>query len=240
MFKKPVFKAAIRFFGSPFADVSIASSLALCLVAGNVAAQLAPPSTTPPTTPPATQSSPAKKELVAKILLLQQPSIEGIATLLAQQPAAQMMQGANVALQSRIAPDKREAVAKEIQGDIKKYMDEAVPLLRERAVKLAPSALGPLLEEKFSEDELKQLIAIMESPVNRKYGQMNGELQKALGDKLVTETRGLIEPKVKELDASIGKRLGFPPAAEGAAGSSPAAPAPAKPQAKPPAKAASK
>ncbi len=236
MFNKPVFKSTTESFGSRFAVASIASSLALCLVAGNAAAQLTPPSATQATT----QSSPAKKELVAKILLLQQPSIEGIATLLAQQPAAQMMQGANVALQSRIAPDKREAVAKEIQGDIKKYMDEAVPLLRERAVKLAPSALGPLLEEKFSEDELKQLIAIMESPVNRKYGQMNGELQKALGDKLVTETRGLIEPKVKELDASIGKRLGFPPAAEGAAGSSPAAPAPAKPQAKPPAKAASK
>ena len=141
-----------------------------------------------------------------------------------------------MALQSRIAPDKREAVAKEIQADIKKYVDEAVPLLRERAVKLAPSTLGPLLEEKFSEDELKQLIAIMESPVNRKYGQMNGELQKALGDKLVTETRSLIEPKVKELDASIGKRLGFPPVAAGGAASSPARPV----SAKPPAKAASK
>ena len=235
MFKKPVFNATPLTFGRAFAVGSIASSLALCLVAGNAAAQ----STTSPATQSA-QSTPAKKELVAKIVLLQQPSIEGIATLLAQGPAAQMMQGANVALQSRIAPDKREAVAKEIQGDVKKYMDEAVPLLRERAVKLAPSALGPLLEEKFSEDELKQLIAIMESPVNRKYGQMNGELQKALGDKLVMETRSLIEPKVKELDASIGKRLGMTPAAEGAAGSSPAAPAPAKPQAKPPAKAASK
>ena len=232
MFKKPVLKAAAKSFGTPFAAVSMVSTLAVCLMAGNAAAQ----STPPPATQSATQSTPAKKELVAKILLLQQPSIEGIATLLAQQPAAQMMQGANVALQSRIAPDKREAVAKEIQADIKKYVDEAVPLLRERAVKLAPSTLGPLLEEKFSEDELKQLIAIMESPVNRKYGQMNGELQKALGDKLVTETRSLIEPKVKELDASIGKRLGFPPVAAGGAASSPARPV----SAKPPAKAASK
>ena len=232
MFKKPVFKAVAKSSGTRFAVVSMASTLAVCLMAGNAAAQ----STPPPATQSATQSTPAKKELVARILLLQQPSIEGIATLLAQQPAAQMMQGANVALQSRIAPDKREAVAKEIQADIKKYVDEAVPLLRERAVKLAPSTLGPLLEEKFSEDELKQLIAIMESPVNRKYGQMNGELQKALGDKLVTETRSLIEPKVKELDASIGKRLGFPPVAAGGAASSPARPV----SAKPPAKAASK
>ncbi|OYU41945.1 MAG: hypothetical protein CFE44_26850, partial [Burkholderiales bacterium PBB4] len=39
-------------------------------------------------------STPAKKELVAKVLLLQQPAIEGLATQLAQQPAAQLMQGA--------------------------------------------------------------------------------------------------------------------------------------------------
>ena len=236
MSKKPVFKAAAQAFCRTVAAAAFASSLALCLVAGNAAAQSVPQANPPSTLPANLPSTPAKKELVAKILQLQQPSIEGIATLLAQQPAAQMMQGANVALQSRIAPDKREAVAKEIQADVKKYVDEAVPLLRERAVKLAPSTLGPLMEEKFSEDELKQLIAIMESPVNRKYGQMNGELQKALGDKLVAETRSLIEPKVKELDLSIGKRLGFAPVPAGGAASSPAAPV----SAKPPAKAASK
>ncbi len=170
------------------------------------------------------QSSAAKNELVVKILQLQRPAIEGIATALAQQPAQTMMQGASVALQTRVAPDKREAVAKEIQADLKKYADEAVPMLREKAVKLAPTTIGPLLEEKFTEDELRQLIAIMESPVNKKFSQLNGELQKALGEKLVAETRGVIEPKVKALDLTIGKRLGMtpPPAAV-------AAPAPAKP-----------
>lgn len=172
------------------------------------------------------QTSAAKNELVVKILQLQRPAIEGIATALAQQPAQTMMQGASVALQTRIAPDKREAVAKEIQADLKKYADEAVPMLREKAVKLAPTTIGPLLEEKFTEDELRQLIAIMESPVNKKFSQLNGELQKALGEKLVAETRGVIEPKVKALDLTIGKRLGMTPPPAGAAAP---APAPAKP-----------
>ena len=168
----------------------------------------------------------AKSELISKILLLQRPAIEGIATALAQQPAAQMMQGANVALQTRVAPDKREAIGKEIQADLKKYVDEAVPLLRERAVKIAPTTIGTLLDEKFTEEELRQLVAIMESPVNRKFGQMNSELQKSLGEKLVAETRSLIEPKVKALDQSIGKRLGVTPPASGATA------APAKPAGK--------
>ena len=176
-------------------------------------------------------NSAAKNELVVKILQLQRPAIEGIATVLAQQPAQQMMQGASVALQSRVAPEKREAVAKEIQADLKKYADEVVPLLRERAVKMAPTTIGTLLEEKFTEDELRQLIAIMESPVNKKFSQMNGELQKALGEKLVVDTRSIVEPKVKALDATIGKRLGMtpPPAPGPGPGPNGAAPAPAKP-----------
>ena len=179
------------------------AALAMLLAASTAQAQT---QTTPATAAPA-QSSPVKKELAAKILLLQQASVEGIATVLAQQPAAQLMQAASVALQTRVAPDKRDAVAKEIQADVKKYVDEAVPLLRERAVKIAPSTIGAVLEEKFTEDELKQLIAIMESPVNRKYGQMSNELQKVLGEKLVAETRGVIEPKVRALDESIVKRM---------------------------------
>ena len=176
-------------------------------------------------------NSAAKNELVVKILQLQRGAIEGIATVLAQQPAQQMMQGASLALQSRVAPDKREAVAKEIQADLKKYVDDVVPLLREKAVKMAPTTIGTLLEEKFTEDELRQLIAIMESPVNKKFSQMNGELQKSLGEKLVADSRSTVEPKLKALEATIAKRLGITPAP--APGSGPTgsggAPAPAKP-----------
>jgi len=175
------------------------------------------------------ESTAAKKELVAKVLLLQQPGIEQAGQALAERPAAQLMQQAGLALQTKVAPEKREGIAKEIQADVKKYADEAVPLVRERAVKVAPSTIGAMLEEKFSEDELKQLIAIIESPVNRKFSQMSGEMQKVLVDKLVIEMQGTIDPKVKTLEQSIAKRLGLPTTA-----------APVSKAAKSPAKAASK
>ena len=176
------------------------------------------------------QSSPAQKELVAKILQLQQASIEGVARAIAEQPAAMVMQRANAVLQARIPPDKREAIAKDVQGDLKKYVDEAVPVVRERAVKLAPSTIGAVLEEKFSEEELKQLLAIIESPVNRKYLQLGGEMQKALTDKLVAETRPVIDPKIKAMELAVAAHLGIPVTAP---------PAPPTAPAKPPAKAAS-
>lgn len=163
------------------------------------------------------ESSPTKKELITKVLTLQQPAIEQAAQSLAERPAAQMMQQAGMVMQSKVAADKREAVAKEIEADVKKYVDEVVPLVRARAVKIAPATIGALLEEKFSEDELKQLIAIIESPVNRKFLAMGAEMQKALLNQLVTETQSAIEPKVKALEQAIGKRLGLPAASSPAA-----------------------
>lgn len=159
------------------------------------------------------QSSPAKKELVAKVLQLQQPFVIATATQIAQQPALQVMQQAGVALQQRIPPDKREAVAKEIQEDLKRYTDEAVPLVRDRAVKLAPTTIGAILEEKFTEDELKQLIALLESPVNRKFGGLLPEMQKGLVEKVVADSKSAVDPKIRTLQQSVAGRLGIKPEA---------------------------
>lgn len=181
------------------------------LVAGLMAASaIASAQTAAPAT-----ASPAKKELVAKVLKLQQGGVETVARQLIEQPAAQMMQQAGIALQQRVAADRREAVATDIKADVRKYVDEMGPVAKDRASKLAPTVLGPMLEEKFTEDELKQLIAIIESPVNRKYQAMGGEMQKALAEKLVAELRPSMEPKLRTLQQTVANRLA--PAASGPA-----------------------
>lgn len=162
------------------------------------------------------QTSPAKKELIAKVVQLQQGGVEGIARSLVEQPAMAMLQQAGQVLQTRIAPEKREALAKEIQADVRKYVEETNPLLRDKALKLAPGVMGPLLEEKFTEDELKQLVGWLESPVVRRYQQLTPEIQKGLSEKLVAETRALVEPKLQALDRSVTGRLGLPPPAKAA------------------------
>jgi len=154
-----------------------------------------------------------KKELTARLLLLVQPAVEGMAQQLARQPALQIQQGAGAALQ-RIPAERREAVARDIEADLRKYVDEAGPVVRERALKLAPSTIGPLLEDRFTEDELRQIIALLESPVNRKFQQFFPEMQRALADKLIPEVRTEVEAKARALEQSVAKRLGLtPPAA---------------------------
>jgi hypothetical protein len=180
-------------------------------------------------------ASPAKKELVQKLLTLQQPGIEMAARSLVERPAAQMMQEAGRVLQVQVPADKREAVGKAIEADVKKYVEDALPPVKERAIKLAPTTIGATLEEKFSEDELKQLIAWFESPVNKKFQQVGAEMQSNFMQKLVAEARPLLEPKLQSLEQRVRTALGAPaaPAPAGDASAAKAAP-------KAPAKAASK
>ena len=179
-------------------------------------AQTAAPATTP--------SSPAKKELVQKLMILQQPGLENLARNLVEQPAMAMMQAAGRALQG-VPADKREATGKTIEAEVRKYVDAAVPLVRDRAVKLAPSTIGVAMEEKFTEDELKQLVAWLESPVNKKYAQLGPEIQNGFTQKLVAEARPTIEPQLQALEAKVRASLGVPPSSAASAPAKAAAPA---------------
>jgi hypothetical protein len=168
----------------------------------------------------------SKKELVNKIVQLQQPGVEAMARGLAEQPAVQLSMQARQLIQN-VPAEKRDAVVKAIDADLKKYVDESVPLLRDRAVKLAPSVIGTELETNFNEDELKQLITWFESPVIKRFQQLAPGMQRNLSEKLVNETRAQIEPKLSALEAAMAKQLGVTPA--GAAGAPAPAPAAAMP-----------
>ncbi len=170
------------------------------------------------------QSTPAKKELVAKVLLLQQPGIQLMARSLTERPAMQLMQQANMALQ-QLPPERRDAVARDIDADLRKFVEEATPIVRDRAIKLAPTTIGPLLEERFTEDELRQVIALLESPVNRKFQAMAGDMQKAIVEKLVAETRADVEAKARVMEQSVKARLTPPAGAAPAPAAAPRTPA---------------
>ena len=161
------------------------------------------------TTTTATAASPGKKALVARILKIQQPGIDGMSRALVERPAITLLDNAGAALQERVPADKRDAIGKDIQADVKKYLDEAIPLVTKSATKLAPSTIGALLEDKFTEDELKQVATILETPAFGKYQKLSLDMQKVLMEKVLADTRGVVEPKVVALEDAVAKRLGI-------------------------------
>ena len=194
-------------------------------------AQTATPAPAAPSAPatPAVASSPAKKALVQKLLSLQSSDFEDLARNIVGQSLAQMVPAVRQALQQQVPPDKREVTGKTIEGDIKMYVDESVPLIRDRAIKLAPSTIGVTIDEKFTEDELKQVIAWLESPLNKKYQQLGPEFRGNFTQKLMVEVRPLVEPKYQALEQKVRATLGVPAPGSAASGAGPSkAAAPAK------------
>jgi uncharacterized protein len=171
-------------------------------------------------------ASAAKKELVARVLKLQQPGIEQLGRSLAEEPALRIAAPVRAAI-TRLPQDKRDAVAKQIEADVQRYADEMVPLVRSRAIALAPDTLGPLLEQRFTEDELRQVIALLESPVNAKLAAVANEMQRALGTRIVADVRGQLEPRFRTLEQTIEGRLRTAMAASGGGGPTGGAAAPA-------------
>ena len=170
------------------------AALALCLTASGAQAQ-------------------SKKELVQRVLVAQQSELEIVSRGIVERPAAQMMQEAGLAIQRQVPPEKREATGKAIEVEVKKYIDESYPLVRERAIRLAPSTIGAVLEEKMSEDELKQLVAWLESSANKKFQSLGPDMRNSFIQKVLADARPVVDPKVQALDARIRVVLGLPPAA---------------------------
>ncbi len=173
--------------------------------------------------------SAAKKELVAKLLQVQQPGLEAAARTLVERPAAAMMQQAAMVLQTQVAAERRETVGKALEADARKYVDDAYPAVRARAVELGPSTLGVGYEQKFSEEELRQLLAWFESPLNRKFQQIFPEIQNAYLQKLSAESRPLLEPRLQVLEKKVRAQLGLPADADKPAAAEPAPKPPARP-----------
>ena len=147
-----------------------------------------------------------KKELAARIIALQQADYELIGRGVAGQTAQQVMDTVAQAL-VQVPPDKREALAKDLQAEVRKFHDSIAPQLAERAGKLGPVVAQPQLEEKFSEDELKAVLAFMESPASKKYREFGAQLPMLIADKLITETRASVEPRLKTLEKTLQGKI---------------------------------
>ncbi|MFM9921540.1 DUF2059 domain-containing protein [Variovorax sp. H27-G14] len=166
-----------------------------------------------------------KATLIKQFIDIQRPGIESLARGLVEQSSAPIAQAGSQYLQTQVPEAKRESAAKAADTELKKYFDDAYPIVRDKALQLAPGALTPLLEQNFSEDELKQLLAWINSPLSKKYQELNPKMQTALTEKLVTDTRGTIEPKMRALDENVAKALGAPTEAPAAAKAPAKAPA---------------
>ena len=124
----------------------------------------------------------------------------------------------------QVPAEKREATGKAMDAELKKFVEENVPYLKDKISKAVPSPASALLDERFNEDELKQILAWAESPVSQKFGATTVELQKAVAQKVMAEVGPTLEGRFKTLQTNLAKQLGLP--TQGASAPKPAASGP--------------
>jgi hypothetical protein len=147
-----------------------------------------------------------KDQLVSRVIELIKPEAVPLQRL--EAIVVNAVQQAKIGMESRVAPDKRDAAMREIVAISKKTLEETEPIVRSAGEKLAPTTVGQLLRDKFSEDELRQLIALLESPVRKKFDEVLPQLQLSIGKAVFDETRPQVDPKLKAMGDAISQRIG--------------------------------
>jgi len=150
-------------------------------------------------------NSETRQALVDRLLKLWH--VEDVAVLMVQRPAVNALEQARVVLQGRVSAEKRDRTLKDLSSDIQTYVDEATPIAKQSAQKLVSPTLSPMLLQSFSDSELRQIIALLESPVKKKFEKLVPEMERALGEKVAVDSSAAINPKLQAMTQAVGLKL---------------------------------
>ena len=177
------------------------------------------------------QTADPKLEWATKAVALQQgPELERLVGQLADSATQDILQNWGPKLQSNVAPAKMEQAKEGLNAELKKYFDDVSKTINGKVGKVSSSALIPAYMERFSLDELKQIVAFFESPAIQKYQSAAPELGSLFVKQLIEETNADVMARTRQFDDAATKIVGAGPANK-----APAA-APNADKSKPPAK----
>jgi len=147
-----------------------------------------------------------KQKLIDQILTLWHP--ENSVVMAVQRPGADALEKSRIALQQAQLPQaKFEAEMKDIAGDVQKYIDITTPLVTASAKKNLQTTVVPLLAQGFSVEELRQLLALLQSPVKAKFEKLIPQADKAIGQKVQQEAGAEINKNIQEMTKAVGTKL---------------------------------
>jgi uncharacterized protein len=156
------------------------------------------------------QSAPAadadKQKLIDQILTVWHP--ENSVILAVQRPGAEALEKSRIALQqAHLTQAKIDAAMKDISTDVEKYVTTVTPIATASARKNLSSTVVPLLAQNFSVDELKQLLALLQSPVRAKFEGLIPKLNEAVGKKVQEEAGPEINKQIQTMMQSASTKL---------------------------------
>lgn len=187
-------------FRRPLQLLAVAAALA---ATGSVHAQAAPAAAT---TAPLPAPDAEKQKVIDRILEVFHPEIGVLKAV--QRPGLEAMQKSNIAMETaRVAPERREKALKDISVDVQKYLDTTTPIATASAKKYTNPSVGPILAKNFTLEELRQLAALLESPLKARFEKLIPDMENAVGQKVQADIAPQVNQNVKAMTEAVGTKL---------------------------------
>jgi uncharacterized protein len=195
-------------FFRPLTHVAAAAALATALSAHaqGAAANAHPQATAPAAAQALPAPDPEKQKVIDRILVAFHPE-NGILQVV-QRQGLDAMQQSNIALTTaHVTAERKEKTMKEIGSDVQKYIDTTMPVAVASAKKHTNPAVGPILAQNFTADELRQIAALLESPLKQKFEKLIPQMETAVAQKVQAEITPQVNQNVKTLTEAVGTKL---------------------------------
>ena len=170
----------------------------------------------------ATAQNDSKRALATRLAQMQ---LKADGTTMAEQLTASAVQpivaGWSQRLDETVPPAKQKDVRDKLDVELKKFADNTQKAVDAQVGKSAEAALVPIFMDKLSEEEMKTIIAYLESPVSAKFQALGPDAADAWAKRIIEATRSQVETSAKTFEAAANRIVG---SAAGSSGST----APAK------------
>lgn len=172
------------------------------------------------TTPSATPSTPevaaveappseAKRALAAKMVAFQRgPDMERMAYQLTSEAIQPLIDRWGPRLEAMPAA-KQDKAREQLNVELQTLGNSVRKLTEEQMTKSADTVLLNAYLDRFSEDELKQVVAVFELPAYKKYQNLGSELGRVWVKDVAEKIRPLVFAKDKDFDTKAASIMGF-------------------------------
>jgi hypothetical protein len=155
------------------------------------------------------QTADSKLEWATRAIALQQgPELDRLIGQLAESSSQDVVQSWGTRLRANVPEAQLEKAAESLNVELKKYNDDVSKIIKTKVNKVSADSLIPAYMERFSIDELKQLVAFFDSSTVKKYQAATPALGNIFVNQLILETRSEVAARAKQFDESATKIVG--------------------------------
>ncbi len=164
------------------------------------------------------QNNDAKRALAVKLAQIQLKADSGaMADQLTGSAVQPLIAVWSQRLDETVPPARQKDVRDKLDAELKKFTDNTGKTIEAQVAKSAEPALVPIFMEKLTEDEMKTIIAYLESPVSAKFQSLGPDAANAWAKRVVDATRASVESGQKSFDSAAERIVNSSaPAAGGA------------------------